>query len=317
MNYTAFIVVIVLFLPTTTSGFIGRTAGCPMVTRFSCSAKGRRSSRNPLYYYFCDPTDDSNKKKKKKKDDSSSSSSSTGHDFEMDMEELERARAALEALMTASSSSESILSSSSSIESPALSTTRIQNDLLTSAGRRMRELEMQLLASLEGSDAAIDELVHLWSTERDETAAIDLIQMQSQCSKGLVEEEAKLHAMCHNFVGWAEPYARLTTLLYYLGRTEEAVSMAERAIALKPWHFEALQMCILIARHEQSDPDTVARAQYLARNAMPPLDEDPEGRRAWVSRALVWAKQQLADAEESTFRAQRYSNSLTEDDIWQ
>jgi tetratricopeptide (TPR) repeat protein len=181
----------------------------------------------------------------------------------------------------------------------------------------MREVEMQLLASLEESDAAIEELIHLWSTERDETAANDLIQMQSQCSEGLVEEEAKLRSMCHNFVGWAEPYARLTTLLYYLGRTEEAVTMAEQAIALKPWHFEVLQMSILLARHEQSDPDTVARSQHLARNAMPVLAEDPEGRRAWVSRALVWAKQQLAEAEEMTFRAQRYSNSLTEDDIWQ
>jgi hypothetical protein len=167
--------------------------------------------------------------------------------------------------------------------------------LLTTAGRRLRELEIQLLESLRDSDEGIDPLVHLWTTERNAEASHALLQMQSSnqiCSEGLVQEEANLAALCRNYPGWAEPWSRLATLLFYKGvvRWSDALSAAEEAIRIKPWHFEALNVCTLIQtqmNHPDNpsvifgDDDSVAdlrrRCHRLSRLSLPKLSRPTTG----------------------------------------
>jgi len=209
-----------------------------------------------------------------------------------------------------------------------------ENHLLTNAGRRLRELEMELLESLTDSDAGIEELIHLWTTERDEEASTHLLAMQSaasECSAGLVQEEAALRQMSERYPAWAEPYSRLATLLYYKGEAREAIEMAEKAVDLKPWHFEALHIAVLLSQQiqENDDDDSVAaaaatptfihqkRAQRLARKALPDL-KDRQGRKVWVERAVAQAAQQLREAEKVTRYAQRSRQCVfREEDIWQ
>jgi hypothetical protein len=201
--------------------------------------------------------------------------------------------------------------------------------LLTSAGRRLRELEIQLLESLHDNDDGIDQLVHLWTTERNAESAYALLQMQTEnqvCSQGLVKEEADLAELCRTYPGWAEPWSRLATLLFYKGvsRWSDALSAAEEAIRIKPWHFEALNVCTLIqAQMDHPDNPSVIfgddltvedlrrRCNRLSRLALPKLDPTSTGsnnnskdaleaRKVWVSRAVATAKHQLQCAEQYT-----------------
>jgi hypothetical protein len=229
-------------------------------------------------------------------------------------------------------------SSSNSLQRDADTTTEdidIDDDshhhlLLTSAGRRLRELEIQLLESMRTNDDGIDQLVHLWTTERNAASAHALLQMQNSnqiCSQGLVQEEADLAELCRNYPGWAEPWSRLATLLFYKGvaRWSDALSAAEEAIRIKPWHFEALNVCTLILTQMDhpdnpsvifGDDDSVAdlrrRCHRLSRLSLPKLDKNSnqqkdalEARHMWVSRAVATAQHQLQCAEQYTaaFRA--------------
>lgn len=218
--------------------------------------------------------------------------------------------------------------------------------LLTSTGRRLRELEMALIGSLRDSDAGIEELIHLWTTERDEGASNALLHMQTvgQCSSGLVTEEAALRQLCGQYPGWAEPWSRLGTLHYYQGRTADAVDAAEQATFYKPWHFEALNVCVLLlAEHQKqtrsssgsgsSSGNAVgarddaegwkSRAVRLARRALPPLNaaERNEARHVWVARALTQASLQIQHAEQATvsttFDCERVRTELASADVWQ
>jgi hypothetical protein len=198
--------------------------------------------------------------------------------------------------------------------------------LLTSSGRRLRELEIQLLASLRDNDDGIDQLVHLWTTERNADAAHALLQMQNQnqeCSHGLIKEEGDLAELCRIYPGWAEPWSRLATLLFYKGvaRWSDALSAAEEAIRIKPWHFEALNVCTLILTlmdhpdnpsvifgDDASVEDLRRRCNRLSRLAIPKLDAKAnsnnkdalEARQVWVSRAVATAQHQLQCAEQYT-----------------
>jgi hypothetical protein len=172
---------------------------------------------------------------------------------------------------------------------------------LTSVSRRRRQVEMALLDSLRESDDAVDEILHLWVTERDEDSASKILQMQEQCSAGLVEEERLLRQMVERHPTWTEPVLRLATLLYYKGRTEESYQMAIDALELKPWHIEAPQLLVLLSLRNQD----VGQALYWARRGLPPLRGDaPEDRapsshrrQRWVERALGQAQEQLVEAE--------------------
>jgi hypothetical protein len=192
--------------------------------------------------------------------------------------------------------------------------------LLTNAARRFRELELTLLEALRDSDEAVEELIHLWTTERHELAAHALLSLQSgryECSDGLVAEEVALTALCRTHPGWAEPWTRLATLLCYKGRMADALSAAEEAASVKPWHFEALNVGALVLTWvnqqqqqqqyqpssdfvEEASPDLVTRATRLARQRLPPLSPSNghAARRAWVDRAVALATSQLQCAEQ-------------------
>ena len=105
--------------------------------------------------------------------------------------------------------------------------------VVTSATRRRKQLEIELLQSLEESDDALEELIYLWMQEADPDDARALQDMQEECSSGLVKEEALLRKMIDEHSTWCEPCIRLATLLFYKGRTEESFALAHRARELK------------------------------------------------------------------------------------
>lgn len=191
--------------------------------------------------------------------------------------------------------------------------------LLTSAGRRFREVEMQLLQSLVDSDAALDQLVHLWTTERDGVAANDMLRMQQHCSDGLIMEEVRLWEITRESPGWAEPFARLATLLYCKGPAyyERASEMAHRCLELKPWHFEALNLLVQIYTAQ----DNYRAALDWSERAMPALHSDDSSskdkRRRWVAWALEEALQLWKEAESTTTAIFKNQKPRILEDAWQ
>jgi hypothetical protein len=195
---------------------------------------------------------------------------------------------------------------------------------LTTSGRRMREVEMQLLQSLEDSDDAIDQLVHLWTTERDEDAASDMLFMDVSCSRGLEIEEARLWQLIEEHPGWAEPHARLAAVLFHKGGPMHgsiAADMAVRAIDLKPWHFEALHLMVAISANFHD----MEGSMHWSSLALPPLDAETKNRdrKEWVKRSLMQAKGRFQEAERMTTSIKQGTSkrtvtlTKTSDDSWQ
>ena len=94
--------------------------------------------------------------------------------------------------------------------------------------------------------------------------------------------------------------------------------MAERAVDLKPWHFEALQIAVLLSQ----EPSPVRhRAQRLARKALPKLSDPYPARKMWVERAVAQAQQQFREAEKMTQEQHRIQKDrqyfFRKEDIWQ
>lgn len=224
--------------------------------------------------------------------------------LDLELEELDRARATFEKHFWQEHNEKEYASSSSPI--------------LTSAGRHRRNLEILLLESLRDSDDAVDELMHLWMYERDAQSADDLVKMQELCSPGLVQEEIALREMVGKDATWAEPYSRLAAILYFKGQTENSYEIAERTLRMKPWHFEVSQLLIMLSLRQQN----MSQAMYWARNfALPPLRENTgnKKRNEWVDRALQQARNQYEEAEKAT-EAKRKSRSkvvVGEGNTWQ
>jgi hypothetical protein len=219
-------------------------------------------------------------------------------------------------------------------------TSLIQQPILTETGRHRRQLEIDLIASLADSDDALDELVHLWIYETgDLTAAARIIRMQETCSEGLISELQDLHSLTAQYPAWAEPRARLAAVLYYKGRLEESRVAALAAVKCKPWHFEAVQLLIMLALRQKD----MGQALYWARRyALPNLraivgtrisaDDTaaratrPAGafnkrRRAWIERALHDAELQWQEAERVTQEMYQESYamelSFADGQVWQ
>jgi tetratricopeptide (TPR) repeat protein len=186
--------------------------------------------------------------------------------------------------------------------------------LLTSASRYRRQLEIELLDSLHHSEEAVDELMHLWMYEHDADSAAQLEAMSAFCTPGLEEEERDLRQMIHEYPTWAEPCLRLAMLLYYKGRTDDAFDMAERAIVLKPWHFELYPIIIMLCLRE----DRMADAIRWARKALPPFRAGQENKRRhkWVSWAVETAQQRWQEAEEATHE-RLHQEGLVGEESWQ
>jgi hypothetical protein len=182
----------------------------------------------------------------------------------------------------------------------------LPDDVLTTTSRHRRHLEVNLLASLEDSDDAVEELMHLWMYEYGSETANALIKMQDEASPGLVREEAILTEMMHTYNTWAEPVVWLATLLYYKGETQKSRQLVSDALQLKPWHFEAIQLLIMLALRDGD----MGKAIVLARKALPPLGS--KRRSEWVHRAMYDANAQY----QTLLRKQSDSSDLGAE-VWQ
>ena len=247
---------------------------------------------------------------------------------------LERTRAALEDLMNSMQES----SKSKGRDRQQKQQAKARN-ILTTAGRHRRQLEMDLLRQLYSMDdrvdqddvvlgeepventdqssgdddnednTALDELMHLWMYEHDPESAMQLEAMQESCSPGMVVEEGQLRQMCVNFPTWAEPRARLAILLFMKGISQEAKEFAQQALELKPWHFEVYPILVMLALREEN----MAQALYWARKSLPTERPWSSGncrrRKAWVDQALENAARMWEDAERDTLELGKGSTS--------
>jgi hypothetical protein len=231
------------------------------------------------------------------------------------LQKVERARASFEDLFqqamaaTSGKSKPLIRLASSSIS---------QQPILTTGGRRRRQLEMDLVASLSDSDDAADELVNLWMHETgDRQAAAVMAAMQEACSPGLVREEKDLLAMIADYPSWAEPRLRLAFVYYFQERFEDSTTMAKKAVECKPWHFEASRLLVVLCGQQimlgrKNTPQALLEAHQHALPTLKPTLSDGESyagrsgkvvlkrRRAWVDQALDDAAQQWKEAEKTT-----------------
>jgi hypothetical protein len=259
---------------------------------------------------------------------------------------LQQVQGALQDVVAQFTTGKPVSSSSSSTSTTHMTMTSMtqqqQQPILTETGRYRRQLEMDVLASLVDSDDGLDELVHLWMHETGSAqAAAALGSMQESCSHGLFSELDELQNLIAQYPAWAEPRVRLAAVLYFKGRLEESRGMAIAAIRCKPWHFEAVQLLIMLALRQ----DDMGQALYWARRyALPNLrtavgcnSSSSHGhgrdnisssrvihkrRRAWVERALHDAELQWQEAERVTQEAFQETSGLQQsfasnEQVWQ
>jgi hypothetical protein len=190
--------------------------------------------------------------------------------------------------------------------------------ILTPLGRKHRQLEIRLLQSLRHSDEAIDELMALWmqasaieaasakyndySPDEDDDvveytlaqtkgAVLALHWMDNQCDRR--HAELTLRELIKQYPTWTEPPARLALLLFYNGRYAESYKFNQVVLGMKPWHFEALQLQVLLFL-VSSDR---AGAIWAARCGLPPLHQAKK-RQSWIQKAVAMASDQLLSLEQ-------------------
>jgi hypothetical protein len=161
---------------------------------------------------------------------------------------------------------------------------------LTTAAQRYRsQLEIMLLESLEESDDAVDELVHLWVHETTPHNAHVLENMSTECSPGMQAEQAWLRQTIKKHPTWVEPQIRLATLLFYKGETQPSRQWAVRAFEKMPYHFEIVPLLVMICLRQSH----VGEAIRWARRGLPTLrgtDASQRRRAAWVQRATDFVR---------------------------
>ena len=162
----------------------------------------------------------------------------------------------------------------------------LPENVLTATSRRRRQLEMKLLRQLKDSDEAVEELMRLWMSEHGSNPAAVLEEMEEVASPGLVREQEVLSAMMEEYRCWAEPRMRLATVLYFKGETDKARELAMASLKLKPWHFESMQLLILLALRDGNMGEALA----YARQSLPPIGS--KRRKSWVQRAVHEAEKQ-------------------------
>jgi hypothetical protein len=202
------------------------------------------------------------------------------------MEEFEGARQEFEQLIMASN-----FKDPTHDHSPAMKP-------LTASSLRVMELELKLLKKLEESDDVVDHLVELWTAERAD-AANDLQEMEhGNCSPGLVREEAKLRSIIQQYGSeWVEPMSRLAVLLFTKGLLVEAMVLVRNVLLVKPWHFEAGQLFVVMLLRKG---DFVGAIQAARVYTLPDLNENTQNRRRarWVNEKVAQAQEILRQAVE-------------------
>jgi hypothetical protein len=202
---------------------------------------------------------------------------------------------------------------------------------LTHTALRRRQIEIRLLERLEQSDAAVDELMNVWIYEKPSAGqkAIDtILSLETHC-ESLEYTIATLRRLCggdsHDIhQDWAELHNRLALVLALAGRTMEAAACVEKVLQLKPWHFEAQHLQVLLALQQHSQQQQQWGPNYhhrrhhtisvpairAARASLPPLSQ-PKRRRRWVQTAVRQAEIRLAqDMARSQQQAASSSSAL-------
>jgi hypothetical protein len=201
---------------------------------------------------------------------------------------------------------------------------------LTHTALRRRQVEIRLLERLEYSDAAVDELMNVWIYEKPSAGqkAIDtILSLETHC-ESLEYTINTLRRLCGDGLhhqDWAELHNRLALVLALAGRTKEAAACVETVLQLKPWHFEAQHLQVLLAlqqhrqqqqqrqwspNHQGHHPTISVPAIRAARASLPPLSQ-PQRRRRWVQTAVQQAEIRLAqDMARSQQQAAAVSPSL-------
>ena len=118
-----------------------------------------------------------------------------------------------------------------------------------------------------------------------------LLCLEQDCS---IEHAAQtLKQIVHDHPAWAEPHARLALLNLLQHNYEKAQDCVDACLALKPWHFEAQQLQLLLFLIKG---DQVGAIQWARTRCLPPRSQ-PRRRRRWIAAALEQAAQQLAVLE--------------------
>ncbi|KAL3940648.1 MAG: hypothetical protein SGBAC_004855 [Bacillariaceae sp.] len=172
----------------------------------------------------------------------------------------------------------------------------LEEEPLTTGSKRRKEVELQLLEHLKESDDAIDPLIDLWSSERQDAAAI-FESMEEVCSPGLKQEEMTLRQMIdESNLEWAEPMVRLALLFFVKGQYAESLHWCHEALDVKPWHFEGGRLLVVLhLRMGQSGPAIKAARRHL----LPRLNDRTSNKRriGWINQVMNTAEQILKEAE--------------------
>jgi len=172
----------------------------------------------------------------------------------------------------------------------------LEEEPLTTGSKRRKEVELQLLKHLKQSDDPIDPLIDLWSSERQDAAAI-FESMQEVCSPGLKKEEMTLRQMIDDSeMEWAEPMVRLALLFFVKRQYEDSLEWCHKALDVKPWHFEGGRL--LVVSHLRMGEFGQA-LQAARRHLLPALNYRTSNKRriGWVDEVMSKALEILQEAE--------------------
>ena len=167
---------------------------------------------------------------------------------------------------------------------------------LTTGSKRRKEVELQLLEHLKESNEPIDPLIDLWSSERQDAAAV-FESMEEVCSPGLKEEEMTLRQMIdESEMEWAEPMVRLALLFFVKGQYDESLNWSQKALDVKPWHFEGGRLLVVLHLRMGQFGQALQAAR---RHLLPALNDRTSNKRRtdWVNEVMNKALQILKEAE--------------------
>lgn len=176
---------------------------------------------------------------------------------------------------------------------------------LTTIERERRQAEIQLLAQLAEGDESVTDLWTLWFGERGSEAAKKLARAEELTNESPTlwkQAEDILRDLIQDYgVYWVEPVNRLATLYYMQGRLDEAETLCQIVLAVKPWHFGALSGIVMVYA-AQADSE---KARMWAASRLPTFAPTGPNRRR-----VVWAEKAVASARESLEMAEKRVQEL-------
>jgi hypothetical protein len=174
---------------------------------------------------------------------------------------------------------------------------------LTTIERERRSAEITLLARLSDGDDVLSDIWNLWFSERGPRAAALLRTADGLINdgeEGWEEAEQILRALIEvHGVYFTEPLNRLATLYLLQGKLNEALTLNQMVLAIKPWHMGALSHIVMV--YAGLGENKMARqwaAFRLSKSSM------IRRRTRWVEKAVVDATILLHQSEKrlaSTF----------------